>query len=106
MVLTLSVKIVLLLNVVLQQVTPPAPNPGAAASFPINFDNLFGALLSIGMKLGVGIGALVFAFMMVGALKERPIRWSSIITEGIGIVALIVMLFQTDKILGWLVKLI
>lgn len=104
--LTLSIKIVVLLSVVLQQVTPPAPNPGAAASFPINFDNIFGAILSLGMKIGVGIGALVFAFMFAGALKERPVRWSAVITDGIGIVALLVMLIQSNRIITWIASLV
>lgn len=103
---TLSVAIIVLLSGLLQQVTPPAPNPGAAAAFPVDFDALFGAILSIGMKVGSGIGALVFLFMLVSAVKERPIRWSAVITEGIGIVTLVVILVQSNAIIGWIANLI
>lgn len=87
-------------------ITPPAPDDGAAAGFPIHFNSVFGALLAVGMQIGLGIGALTFLFMMLGALKERPIRWAMLITEGIGIVALVVMLLQSNRILVWIAGLV
>jgi hypothetical protein len=100
------VKLALLLGPIAAPINPPQPNEGAANSFPIQFDRFFGALLSLGMKIGGYIGAVVFVFMLVGALKERPVRWAAIITDGVSIAALVIMAAMSNQILTWIANLI
>ena len=91
-----------LLSPVLIPIVPPTPDDAAANSMPIKLDGLFGALMSIGIKLASGIGAAAFVFMFANALKERPIKWGPLIGDGAGIVALIALAVKSTDVLVWI----